>query len=437
MAWMRLRRRWLYIAGGIVVAAALVALAPTIVAATGLRHWAVTRALGNPDLQATVETASFGWFSPVRLAGVDVVRNDKRLHIGIDQVEADRSWLEIARSLPEVGALAIRHPDVDLVADQDAWDGWRLKHPRFLVADIRDAQFRVRPALNALPVVDLEDLDLTAHIEPAAYGQVLWVEPVQLLDREPMTRELLERGLRLVAPVIARATRLEGSVSFELDQFRIPLQQTSDPDAIRDTQIEGRLRFHEVSASLKNPVLVEIAGLVARLLDRDIPSRVRIVEETEIHFHCVKGRVHHFGMAFVLPEMSSELIVLTSGSVGLDETLDLVVEIPLPVTELHDGPLMRAIADRPLRLQVQGTLDKPQLGLVKGDEWLQGLASDLLEDGRAAEVVGNVMQTVRGLLEERGEETATLDALLEGIRQRREARRARRERAAQEREEQE
>ena len=45
---------------------------PTIVAQTNLRNQIVKGVLGNPDATVTVEQATFGWFTTVKLVGLRI-----------------------------------------------------------------------------------------------------------------------------------------------------------------------------------------------------------------------------------------------------------------------------------------------------------------------------------------------------------------------------
>ena len=58
------------------------------------------------------------------------------------------------------------------------------------------------------------------------------------------------------------------------------------------------------------------------------PSVIRLVEDAEIHFQLRDGRLHHEGLRVGFPEIDPDLVVSSRGSIGLDETLDLHLELP-------------------------------------------------------------------------------------------------------------
>jgi hypothetical protein len=123
------------------------------------------------------------------------------------------------------------------------------------------------------------------------------------------------------------------------------------------------------------------------------------------------GRVYHEGLAVGLPEVRSDLVIKSHGSVGLDESLDLTVDIPLPTDLLGTGPLLKALSKQTLTLHIGGTLSHPKL-------------EHNTEDGQTANLLG---QTLGELLQppaEGGSSAAeeSIKLLLERIEQRRQQR---------------
>ena len=69
------------------------------------------------------------------------------------------------------------------------------------------------------------------------------------------------------------------------------------------------------------------------------------------------GRVEHRDLVFRLKNTTVE----TSGSVGLDQSLDMMVAISLSGSLLGNGPLAEAIRQHPIRLPLRGTLSHPRI----------------------------------------------------------------------------
>src|SRR5690606_34211871 len=122
--------------------------------------------------------------------------------------------------------------------------------------------------------------------------------------------------------------------------------------------------IHSVEAGAKNPLVVELVGFAGTLLKRDVPTKIRIADESVVDFKLEEERVYHGRLEFGLPEVSSELLVQTEGSVGLDQTLDLTADIPLPLQRFGDVPLLQRLGNQKIRLLIKGPLTEPQISLA-------------------------------------------------------------------------
>ena len=69
--------------------------------------------------------------------------------------------------------------------------------------------------------------------------------------------------------------------------------------------------------------------------------------------------MHHTGLVFQLGPAK----ISSSGSVGLDQTLDLVVEAPIPSHWLGTGTVAQQMEGKTIRIPVKGTLRAPYLDL--------------------------------------------------------------------------
>jgi Uncharacterized protein conserved in bacteria len=83
---------------------------------------------------------------------------------------------------------------------------------------------------------------------------------------------------------------------------------------------------------------------------------VRLVQDAEICFHAEDGRLHHEGLRIGLPDIDPDLVITSSGSVGLDQTLDVHVELPRldPILRNEKGPA---------RCHITGTIGKPKVSV--------------------------------------------------------------------------
>jgi hypothetical protein len=87
-----------------------------------------------------------------------------------------------------------------------------------------------------------------------------------------------------------------------------------------------------------------------------LPSSViRLVADSEIHFELRDGRLHHEGKRIGIPDIDPELVVRSRGSIGIDETLDLHLELPRLRKRNRD--------QGPLQAHVTGTLREPKIAI--------------------------------------------------------------------------
>jgi translocation and assembly module TamB len=193
-------------------------------------------------------------------------------------------------------------------------------------------------------------------------------DPVRLLhDKGPVirnvqvTREVCARGLKFVAPVVADAVEVEGRLSVALDHAKLPLPRVAEGDIV------GRLTIHEMRltpgkstrdlVALAGQIEAIFRGLKAQHRTSQASNAAIMLSEQQIPFRMAKGRVHHRGLEM----KAGSAIIRTSGSVGLDETLDLVVEVP--IQKAWVGPRLQRLGwhKQVIRIPVRGTLKKPKI----------------------------------------------------------------------------
>src|SRR5690606_26937266 len=110
--------------------------------------------------------------------------------------------------------------------------------------------------------------------------------------------------------------------------------------------------------------VIGIIGSIRSLIDRRAardPDELRLmsVPTQQVPFEMTDRRVRHERMTFVVAGAT----VHTSGSVGLDESLDLVIEVPLEERWFRNEMLASALGGEVIRIPVRGTLSRPQFEL--------------------------------------------------------------------------
>lgn len=172
----------------------------------------------------------------------------------------------------------------------------------------------------------------------------LWLPPGKLIEQVRINPVMCAGALQYVAPVLAGITNIEGRFSVELQSCRIPLGDPAKSD------VAGKMTLHSAQVS-PGPLIQEFSTL----LSRAAPAQLN--REGVLEFRVVEGRVYHRGLELVFPDVT----IRTYGSVGLDDSLAMVAEMPIPPKWQENKILAAALKDKVLRLPIGGTLQRPKL----------------------------------------------------------------------------
>ncbi len=190
----------------------------------------------------------------------------------------------------------------------------------------------------------------------------LALQPELCMDRQPMEFRLsagtlasqiqldqaaCRSALKYVVPVLASVTQSQGQFSIQLDGCRIPIGD------LNRAEIAGRMIVHSATMS-PGPLVGQLASLLATS-----PALVRIQPESVIQFRMTGGRIYHQGLALEFPNVTMR----TYGSVGLDESLKLMVETSVLLAWLPSNAVTDAIRKQKMQIPVGGTLKSPQIDL--------------------------------------------------------------------------
>jgi hypothetical protein len=217
---------------------------------------------------------------------------------------------------------------------------------------VSDGRVRLSPLVRIAP-------------EPAE----LHVEPGRVVENVRINRRMCDSFLQYIAPALAGVATAEGRFSIELGACRIPL------DAPEQGELTGRMIVHSVTIG-PGPLIYELAVLLGRA------SPAKLTRESVIPFRLAGGRVYHSGLELVFPDLT----IRTNGSVGLDQTLELMAEMPIPPKWRGKHELLdSALRDQVIRVPIRGTLSKPQLDRKTIEQlsqrFLENAARNVLQDG--------------------------------------------------------
>jgi len=345
---------------------------PFLVLGSSLRDGVLKEAAGKLGWSVESGSATGGWFEPVTFFDVRVADSEGRFEGRVPELRTNSTLMEIFGRGPVRRKVTLVRPSIEIFVSQEGeWpscsSGDSGKATDFIVLD---AALTVTSPSRNTPIVDISGCDLAGSIGPDNFGaKWLVVEPIQIFDHEPVSDSQCEQNLALVAPILAQSTEVSGFASVWLDRVRIPLNgRQSSPFPIR-----GRAEFHSLEAKLRNGLVRQLYSLGGAFSGIDIPDRISMVEKSTIDFEVTDKGITHKGTAFLLPEMSPEFKVVSSGTVFLDEKLDLELSVELPVPSDDERPVLqflRKVSSSPILLAVKGTVSSPVVGLPEGVDFL-------------------------------------------------------------------
>jgi hypothetical protein len=230
--------------------------------------------------------------------------------------------------------------------------------PGRVSAALGEGAARIEPLSLA---VGQGQLNFAPHVrlDPSPSELVLPAGP--LVTNVRISPEVSEAMLKYVAPVLAGATESEGLFSMQLEGARVPLGE------LRRLDSAGKLTVHSVRV-VPGPLAREWIGLAQQVealaksrdpaaLASKPPITLLGIRDQQVNFRVAQGRVHHQNLEFQV----GEVVMRSQGSVGLDETLSLVLFVPIQDAWIAKEPLLAGLKGQSLQVPVAGTLTRPQL----------------------------------------------------------------------------
>jgi hypothetical protein len=247
-----------------------------------------------------------------------------------------------------------------------------------VTANLNDGQVQFTPLDLAVGQGGRISLQPRVVLDPE---QRLLIAPGQLISNVAISAEVSERMLKYAAPVLAGATPADGAFSFchYGAGADIPHRQP------KQGKLNGRLTIHRL-AVVPGPMIQDIVTLVRQIdalgknapgagqgplglgllggaLDpragASSPPAIKGITMTEraIDVQVADGRVYHRNLEFLIDDVP----VSSQGSVGFDETLALLIEVPIQQKWVGKKPALQQLVNQKLQIPVGGTLSKPQI----------------------------------------------------------------------------
>lgn len=230
-----------------------------------------------------------------------------------------------------------------------------------------EATFGGSGRVRMQPTLDLKSLVLT-------------LERGRIVEKATVTPEATAAAIGYALPAIARSTQATGTISFDLHDHAIPLNN------INEASMRGNLVLHDVTV-VPGPV---ISGLLDLLENRQ--QQLTLARDQTVPIRVERGRVFHENLQLTIANTT----LTTRGSVGFDGSLQLVVETPLPQSAI--GPLLKntpaireAAMNKRITVTIGGTLERPALDRQAFQAAVAQFVREVTRDA-AKGALGNLLQ---------------------------------------------
>ena len=401
-------RRWLAVAFALALTVA--ALGPTLLSLGPVRRLVLAVVPSRVHGTISAGSTSLGWFTPPRIGNLAIDSNAGDPLLSVDRIELERPLWRLAWQPSDWGEVQVEQARLRLVLTADGKSNVeevlgipiKIKRPgggtdvahktstpapppqpippspapnirRKLDLRLSDAEVVWRTP-EATRDWSVAGINLAVGLRPAwstASGlPEILVQRGKVLDHCQLSPGLCNDALKYIAPILSKVTRAEGEISIDLDDWRLPLGH------LEQGELGGRLSLHNVDVG-PGPFVRKLADAL------HVPPDVAMARESIVRFELVDGRIEHHDLEFDLPGVH----VRTSGSVGLDRSLDLLAEVELRLPEklLSESQLARTLSEKTLKIPIVGTLAEPrldasfvrELGLAKLFDKLESLGAKL------------------------------------------------------------
>lgn len=258
--------------------------------------------------------------------------------------------------------------------------GWSAANVYGIVAGQGDISAKLNQGVCQFAPLDFTVNEGKLHLTPTVYldrePAVLVLPEEKVIDQVRISPELCHGWLKFILPTLADSAQVEGKFSLDMQGATVPIY------APTTGSVDGKLSVHQVQVRPGPLALKIVSGIdqlqsiISRRPLGDLSKDVWLeMPEQHVPFKLIEGRVHHEGLTF----MVKNVVVKTSGSVGLDESIRLVAEVPVKDEWLGSNKIFAPLKGQSVQIPISGTLTNPQLDPRVFSNLTQQMGGSLLE----------------------------------------------------------
>ncbi|MHC5110760.1 MAG: hypothetical protein ACYTHJ_12890 [Planctomycetota bacterium] len=185
----------------------------------------------------------------------------------------------------------------------------------------------------------------------------------KVLEGVEVTPELTRELLSHINPIFYFMASAEGTIDLHVNELVFPFDPAEQDSATGNGKLQLTDMLVEPSGFLKNLVAMGLGAQSGDMIAMTVRGAEFIIEN---------GRINYDKFALVFPE---EFDLVFSGSVGFDDTLDLIVSVPVRQTLLErlgvgaqSASYAKQLAGERVDIPIAGTRTQPELYLAGIDK---------------------------------------------------------------------
>lgn len=184
---------------------------------------------------------------------------------------------------------------------------------------------------------------------------MLIMDQTRLINNVALQPETARQWLKFVAPLTADATSAQGNFTVDIGNANVPILDPLKMEArgavrLSNVVIGAGPTAEKLLASVK-----QIRSMLKRdSTDRDFNTWLKMDEQT-VPIIVRQGRIFHEDLKF----SHKDLVVQTSGSVGMDQSLNMIAKIPIHNDWIDGKEYLADLKGRSISIPVTGTVSKP------------------------------------------------------------------------------
>jgi len=240
--------------------------------------------------------------------------------------------------------------------------------------------------------------------------------PETVIDNVAITPQMCQGWLKYVAPLLADVASVNGNLSLYIDQAEIV------PTDWRRQTLKGQLMVHGANVgpgpladqllSLVNQVKALRKGAGATDGGGQTATWLHLPEQ-KINFDVEQGRVAHRNMQI----QAGDVVINTSGSVGLDGQLELIAAVPILKDWVDKAPALQSLAGQQIQIPIRGTIQRPQMDMNSFASIGQQLATSALQGVAQKQIDKGLSKLLGPLSQQLGPLQQGMQQMQQGVQQ--------------------